>query len=92
VELAGERTPVPHSTACPVIDVAFANFGDYGYGRFSSIPRAGKRSLRNRRSSRTLLRSLVFGGAVGVGCATRQLAPLDYLDFVIRVAPLDTTR
>jgi len=38
-----------------------------------------------------LLRSLVFRGAVGVG-ARRELAPLDYLDFVIRVARSSTTR
>jgi aminopeptidase N len=89
VELAGERTPVPELDGMPVIDVAFANFGDYGYGRFLLDPASRETVLAKPEIVQgTLLRSLVFG-ALWESVRDAELAPLDYLDFVVRVAPLE---
>jgi aminopeptidase N len=88
-ELAGERTPVPQLDGMPVIDVAFANFGDYGYGRFLLDPASRETVLAKPEIVQgTLLRSLVFG-ALWESVRDAELAPLDYLDFVVRVAPLE---
>jgi len=89
VELAGERTPVPQLDGMPVIDVAFANFDDYGYGRFLLDPASRETVLAKPEIVQgTLLRSLVFG-ALWESVRDAELAPLDYLDFVVRVAPLE---
>jgi aminopeptidase N len=89
VELAGERTPVTQLDGMPVIDVAFANFGDYGYGRFLLDPASQEAVLtRPEIVQGTLLRSLVFG-SLWESVRDAELAPLAYLDFVIRVAPLE---
>jgi aminopeptidase N len=89
VELAGERTPVPQLDGMPVVDVAFANFGDYGYGRFLLDPASRETVLTKPEIVQgTLLRSLVFG-ALWESVRDAELAPLDYLDFVVRVAPLE---
>ena len=89
VELAGERTPVPDLDGMPVIDIAFANFGDYGYGRFLLDPASQEAVLaRPEAVQGTLLRSLVFG-SLWESVRDAELAPLAYLDFVIRVAPAE---
>jgi aminopeptidase N len=89
VELRGERTPVPELEGMPEIDVAFANFGDYGYGRFLLDPASRDAVLeRPEIVQGTLLRSLVFG-ALWEAVRDAELAPLDYIDFVVRVAPLE---
>ena len=62
VELLGKRTPVPELEGMPEIDMAFANFGDYGYGRFLLDPASRDAVLeRPEIVEGTLLRSLVFG-------------------------------
>jgi aminopeptidase N len=89
VELSGERTPVPELDGMPVIDIAFANFGDFGYGRFLLDPASQEAVLaRPEVVQGTLLRSLVFG-SLWESVRDAELAPLAYLDFVIRVAPLE---
>ncbi|HZF18957.1 MAG TPA: M1 family aminopeptidase [Burkholderiales bacterium] len=89
VELSGERTPVPQLDGTPVIDIAFANFGDYGYGRFLLDPASQEAVLaRPEVVQGTLLRSLVFG-SLWESVRDAELAPLTYLDFVIRVAPIE---
>jgi aminopeptidase N len=89
VELRGERTPVPQLEGMPVIDVAFANFGDYGYGRFLLDPASREAVLeRPQIVQGTLLRSLVFG-SLWESVRDAELAPLAYLDFVVRVAPVE---
>jgi aminopeptidase N len=89
VELAGERTPVPDLDGMPVIDIAFANFGDYGYGRFPLDPASQEAILaRPEVVQGALLRSLVFG-SVWESVRDAELAPLAYLDLVIRVAPVE---
>jgi aminopeptidase N len=89
VELGGERTPVPELEGMPEIDLAFANFGDYGYGRFLLDP-ATRDSVLERPEivQGALLRSLVFG-ALWESVRDAELAPLAYLDFVVRVAPTE---
>jgi len=89
VELRGERTPVPQLDGMPVIDVAFANFGDYGYGRFLLDPASREAVLeRPEIVPGTLLRSLVFG-SLWESVRDAELAPLEYLDLVVRVAPVE---
>jgi aminopeptidase N len=89
VELRGERTPVPQLDGMPVIDLAFANFGDYGYGRFLLDPASREAALeRPEIVQGTLLRSLVFG-SLWESVRDAELAPLEYLDLVLRVAPLE---
>ena len=89
VELGGERTPVPELDGMPVIDIAFANFGDYGYGRFLLDPASREAVLaRPEAVQGALLRSLVFG-SLWESVRDAEIAPLAYLDFVIRVAPAE---
>ena len=89
VELQGERTPVPQLEGMPVIDLAFANFGDYGYGRFLLDPASRDAVLeRPEIVQGTLLRSLVFG-SLWESVRDAELAPLAYLDLVLRVAPAE---
>jgi len=89
VELGGERTPVPQLEGMPEIDLAFANFGDYGYGRFLLDPASRDAVLeRPEIVQGALLRSLVFG-ALWEAVRDAELAPLAYLDFVVRVAPTE---
>jgi len=89
VELRGERTPVPQLDGMPELDLAFANFGDYGYGRFLLDPASRDAVLgRPEIVQGALLRSLVFG-ALWEAVRDAELAPLAYLDFVIRVAPVE---
>ncbi|HKW37415.1 MAG TPA: M1 family aminopeptidase [Burkholderiales bacterium] len=89
VELRGERTPVPQLDGMPEIDFAFPNFGDYGYGRFLLDPASRDAVLeRPEIVQGTLLRALVFG-ALWDAVRDAELAPLAYLDFVIRVAPVE---
>jgi len=87
VEVRGKRTPVPQIDGMPEIDLAFANFGDYGYGRFLLDPASRDAVLeRPEIVEGTLLRSLVFG-SLWESVRDAEVAPLAYLDFVIRVAP-----
>ncbi|HVQ61036.1 MAG TPA: M1 family aminopeptidase [Burkholderiales bacterium] len=89
VELRGKRTPVPQLEGMPEIDLAFANFGDYGYGRFLLDPDSRDAVLeRPEIVQGTLLRSLVFG-SLWESVRDTELAPLAYLDFVVRVAPIE---
>ena len=89
VELRGKRTPVPQLEGMPEIDLAFANFGDYGYGRFL-LDSASRESVLERPEivQGALLRALVFG-SLWESVRDAELAPLAYLDFVIRVAPVE---
>ena len=89
VELRGKRTPVPQLEGMPEIDFAFANFGDYGYGRFL-LDSASREAVLERPEivQGTLLRSLVFG-SLWESVRDAELAPLAYLDFVVRVAPVE---
>jgi aminopeptidase N len=89
VELRGKRTPVPQIDGMPEIDLAFANFGDYGYGRFL-LDSASRDAVLERPEivEGTLLRSLVFG-SLWESVRDAEIAPLAYLDFVIRVAPIE---
>ena len=89
VELRGERTPVPQLDGMPEIDFAFANFGDYGYGRFLLDPASREAVLeRPEIVEGTLLRSLVFG-SLWESVRDAELPPLEYLDLVVRVAPVE---
>src|SRR6266853_732418 len=72
----------------PDIDFAFANFGDYGYGRFLLDPLSREAVLaRPEIVQGDLLRALVFG-SLWESVRDAELAPLAYLDLVLRVAPV----
>ena len=87
--MRGERTPVPKIEGMPEIEFAFANFGDYGYGRFLLDPGSREAVLaRPEIVQGSLLRALVFD-SLWESARDAELAPLAYIDFVLRVAPLE---
>jgi len=87
--LQGERTSVAAIDGMPEIEFAFANSGDYGYGRFLLDPSSREAVLaRPQIVEGDLLRALVFG-SLWESVRDSELAPLDYLDFVVRVAPVE---
>jgi len=70
----------------PAIDIVFANLDDYGYGRFLLDPASQEAALeRPQRIQDPLLRSLIFD-SLWESVRDGQLAPLAYIDLVIRVA------
>ena len=87
--LRGERTRVRAIDGMPEIEFAFANFGDYGYGRFLLDPASREAVLaRPEIVQGDLLRALVFG-SLWESVRDAELAPLAYLDLVVRVAPVE---
>ena len=87
--LRGERTRVPAFDGMPGIEFAFANFGDYGYGRFLLDAASREAVLAHPEIVQgVLLRALVFG-SLWESVRDAELAPLAYLDFVVRVAPVE---
>jgi aminopeptidase N len=89
VELSGARTAVPLD-GMPEIEIAFANFGDYGYGRFLLDPASRKAVLeRPEIVQGSLFRALMFG-SLWESVRDAEIAPLAYLDFVVGVAPVET--
>ncbi len=86
--LRGARTRLPALGAAPV-EFAFANAGDYGYGRFLLDERSRAAVLaRPQIVEDPLLRALVFD-ALWESVRDAELAPLAYLDFAVRVAPVE---
>jgi aminopeptidase N len=89
VLLRGERTRVTRMDGMPEIEYAFANFGDYGYGRFLLDLRSREAVLaRPELVQGALPRALVFD-SLWESARDAELAPLAYIDFVLRVAPLE---
>jgi aminopeptidase N len=89
VFLRGERTRVPKMDGMPEIEFAFANFGDYGYGRFLLDPASREAVLaRPEIVQGALLRALVFD-SLWESARDAELAPLAYIDLVLRVAPVE---
>jgi aminopeptidase N len=89
VLLRGERTRLARMDGMPEIEYAFANFGDYGYGRFLLDPRSREAVLaRPEVVEGILLRALVFD-SLWESARDAELGPLAYIDFVLRVAPLE---
>jgi aminopeptidase N len=87
--LRGERTRVRAIDGMPEIEFAFANFGDYGYGRFRLDPVSREAVLaRPEIVQGDLLRALVFG-SLWESVRDAELAPLAYLDLVARVTPVE---
>ncbi len=87
--LRGGSTSVRGIDGMPEIDFAFANFGDYGYGRFLLDPMSRDAVLaRPEIVQGDLLRALVFG-SLWESVRDAELAPLAYLDLVVRVAPVE---
>src|SRR6266849_6194932 len=87
--LRGESASVRAIDGMPEIDFAFANFGDYGYGRFLLDPASREAVLaRPEIVQGDLLRALVFG-SLWESVRDAELAPLAYLDLVVRVAPVE---
>lgn len=86
--LRGARTRLPALGAAPV-EFAFANAGDYGYGRFLLDERSRAAVLaRPQIIEDPLLRALVFD-ALWESVRDAELAPLAYLDFAVRVAAVE---
>ncbi|HEY6239560.1 MAG TPA: M1 family aminopeptidase [Burkholderiales bacterium] len=89
VSLVGESARVSEIEGMPEIEFAFANFGDYGYGRFLLDPASREAVLtRPEIVKGDLLRSLIFG-SVWESVRDAELAPLAYIDLVLRVAPVE---
>ncbi len=87
--LRGESTSVRAIDGMPEIDFAYANFGDYGYGRFLLDPASREAVLaRPEIVQGDLLRALVFG-SLWESVRDAEIAPLAYLDLVVRVAPVE---
>jgi aminopeptidase N len=87
--LRGESARVPVIDGMPEIEFAFANFGDYGYGRFLLDPMSREAVLaRPEIVQGDLLRALVFG-SLWESVRDAELSPLSYLDLVVRVAPVE---
>ena len=89
VLLRGEQTSVRAIDGMPEIEFAFPNSGDYGYGRFL-LDRSSREAVLARPEivEGDLLRALVFG-SLWESVRDSELAPLAYLDFVVRVAPVE---
>jgi aminopeptidase N len=89
VLLRGESARVRAIDGMPEIEFAFANSGDYGYGRFLLDPASREAVLtRPEIVQGDLLRALVFG-SLWESVRDAELSPLAYLDFVVRVAPVE---
>jgi aminopeptidase N len=87
--LRGERTSVRAIDGMTEIEFAFPNSGDYGYGRFLLDPPSREAVLaRPEIVESDLLRALVFG-SLWESVRDSELAPLAYVDFVVRVAPVE---
>src|SRR6266849_3022795 len=87
--LRGESASVREIDGMPEIDFAFANFGVYGYGRFLLDPASREAVLaRPEIVQGDLLRALVFG-SLWESVRDAEIAPLAYLDLVVRVAPVE---
>ena len=87
--MRGERTRVPEINGMPEIEFAVANFGDYGYGRFLLDPASREAVLaRPEIVQGSLLRALVFD-SLWESARDAELAPLAYIDLVLRVAPVE---
>src|SRR5258705_4124602 len=87
--LRGYGTSFRAVDGMPGIEFAFPNSGDYGYGRFL-LDRSRREAVLARPEivEGDLLRALVFG-SLWESVADSELAPLVYLDFVVRVAPIE---
>ncbi len=87
--LRGKRSRVPAMDGMPEIEFAFANFGDYGYGRFM-LDEASREAVLTRPEivQGDLLRSLVFD-SLWESVRDAELGPLAYLDLAERVAPAE---
>src|SRR6266536_2627508 len=87
--LRGKRSRVPAMDGMPEIEFAFANFGDYGYGRFM-LDEASREAVLARPEivQGDLLRSLVFD-SLWESVRDAELGPLAYLDLAERVAPAE---
>jgi aminopeptidase N len=87
--LRGELARVRAIDGMPEIEFAFANFGDYGYGRFRLDPASREAVLaRPEIVQGDLLRALVFG-SLWESVRDAELAPFAYLDLVVRVAAVE---
>jgi aminopeptidase N len=87
VLLRGARARVGALDGAPAPDLVFANDRDYGYGLFLLDEASRSYALaRPDALHDPLLRSLVFD-ALWDSVREAELAPSDYLDFVMRVAP-----
>ena len=88
--LRGRRAPLPALEGRPAPELLFANDGDYGYGQFLLDDRSRATALARPGLVRDpLLRSLVFD-ALWESVREAELAPREYIDFVLRVAPRET--
>jgi aminopeptidase N len=88
--LRGARTPLQALDGTPAPDLVFANAGDYGYGQFLLDENSRATLLARPGSAREpLLRALVFD-ALWESVREAELAPREYIDFALGVAPGET--
>jgi aminopeptidase N len=90
IPLRGARVPLEAMDGTPAPDLVFANAGDYGYGQFL-LDEKSRATLLARPAivAEPLLRSLAFD-ALWESVREAELAPREYIEFVLRVAPGET--
>ncbi len=87
VLLRGKRTAVKQLDGLAPPDLMFANDGDYGYGQFLLDERSLKAVLARPEIAREdLLRALLLD-SVWDSVREAELAPADYIEFALRLAP-----
>jgi aminopeptidase N len=89
VTLRGKRSPLKAMNGIPAPEIVFANDNDYGYGQFLLDQQSLAAVLaRPDTIPGDLLRALLFD-SVWESVREAELAPLAYLDFALRLAPLE---
>jgi len=88
--LRDRRVPLRALDGAPAPELVFANDGDYGYGQFLLDDKSRATVLARPDLVREpLLRALVFD-ALWESVREAELAPADYIAFVVRAAPPET--
>ncbi|MBI2316739.1 MAG: ERAP1-like C-terminal domain-containing protein, partial [Betaproteobacteria bacterium] len=87
VTLRGRRAELPAFAAKPLPEFLFANEGDYGYGQFLLDAASRAAVLERPAMVRGALRRALLFDSLWESVREAELAPLDYLGLVLRVAP-----
>lgn len=90
ITLRGRRTEVPGFAGTPVPRLLFANEGDYGYGQFLLDAASRAAVLERPKIVRGALRRTLVFDSLWESTREAELAPLDYIGLVLRVARVET--
>ncbi|HKC65265.1 MAG TPA: M1 family aminopeptidase, partial [Pyrinomonadaceae bacterium] len=87
VTITGAETEVKEAIGKPRPDFIFANYEDYGYGRFLLDEKSREYVLKNLGAVKDdFLRALLWG-SLWDSVREAELAPLEYLELAIRLIP-----